>query len=117
MPDCHGEVQAVGVVVDGAEQGVAAVLGVIVMQARVDADQVVQHIGVVQVVVVLVPHVLQLGGIQAAGQARHCAPGHAGPIQVLAVTILGQAAIRGADALVATLVVQLGKAGLACFDQ
>ncbi|MNP22029.1 hypothetical protein D3C76_1146760 [compost metagenome] len=117
MAHRDGEVQAVGIVIDVAEQGVARILGVIVVQARVDADQVIVHVGVIQVVVVLVPDVLQFCGVEAAGQAGHRAPGGPRPGQVLAVTIIRQCAVRGADALVATLVVGLGEAGLAPFDQ
>jgi len=116
MADADGEMQAVSVVVDVAQQRVAGVLGVIEVQARVEGHQVVQRPGVVQVVVVLVPDVLQFGRVQVAGQAFDAAPGHAGPVKVLAFIAFGECAVGGADALVAALVVRFGEAGLAALD-
>ncbi|MNP19082.1 hypothetical protein D3C76_1115920 [compost metagenome] len=86
------------------------------VHARVEADQVVDLVGVVEIEVVLVPDVLELGGIQARGQVRYAAPGHAGPVQVTALAIIRQGAVEGVDAAVAALVVGLGEAGLAGFE-
>jgi hypothetical protein len=58
------QVHAERVVVDVAQQRLAAVLSVVVVQAGVKADLVVQCPGVVQVVVILIPDVLELRGIQ-----------------------------------------------------
>ena len=111
--DTDGEVQAVGVVVDVAQQRIARVLGVIEMHARVEADQIVHLIGVVEVGIVLVPDVLEFRGIQAGGEVRNRTPGYPGPVQVAAFAVVWQFAIRGADAAVPALVVELGEAGLA----
>ncbi|MCY1465944.1 hypothetical protein D9M71_841550 [compost metagenome] len=60
------------------------------MHARVQADQVVDHIDVVEVSVVLVPDVLQLGRVEVGGDVRGTAPRRAGPVQVLALVVLVQ---------------------------
>ena len=112
-----GEVHAVGVVVDLAQQGLAGVLGVLEVHARVQADQVVDHVGVVEVSVVLVPDVLQLGGVQVGGDVLGTAPRRAGPVKVLALVVLVQRPIVGVDAAVAALVVRVGEAHLAAFEQ
>ena len=105
--------QAVGVVVDPAEQRVAAVDGLVVVRAGVQRPVVVDLVGVVDVGVVLLPDVLQFGGVQAAGEALDAAPGAAQPAEMMAVAVARQFAVVRAEATVATLVVVLGETDLA----
>ena len=112
----HGEMQAVGVVVDIPQQRLTGVLGMVVVQAGRQADQVVQGVGVFQVVVILVPDVLEFGCVQVAGQPLDPAERHASPVQVLAVGVGGQRAVAGTNAPMAALVIELGETGLATFD-
>ncbi len=108
--------QAVRVVVDVTQQRIAGVLRVIGVQTRVEADQIIQRVGVVQIVVILVPDVLELGSIKTAGQPRQTAPGDTGPVQVPAFVTVGQAAVGRADSGVSALVVRLGETCLATFN-
>ncbi|NNB49997.1 chemotaxis protein [Pseudomonas fragi] len=71
--------------------------------------------GVVEVVVVLVPDVLQLGCVQVAGDFRYAAPGRASPGDVLAA-LVAQVTVGGGQATHAALVVGLVETDLAAFE-
>ena len=111
----HCKVQAESVVVDGTQQRVTRVLRVVVVEARVQGDAVAQRMGVVQVVVVLVPDVLQLRGIQVAGNSRDAAERYASPSQVLGGLVI-QIAVGGGQAAHAALVVGLVVSDLTAFQ-